>query len=375
MAYLYGSRGGTSTDNLPVGTRYVDSYGSHWVVGPLGLPQYDMDYDSDESDSSDAANGLSNFFARAVAVGGAVVTRLVEGLRTERDDDTRDDGYSDDEHADEIPRETVIHDKAVQALERAAESSPIKSGTKGRSLFLSLRGGREAVLALMKQWHPDLLGRMKLKKDGFPDARHHVFKTLMKVLGQYVPIFTKTSEAAARKALTSGCSEAAARALKKLKKSCRTYKVLTAAGIDFDKMSLSESQQKIKMLQDSGADKRLTATLRLAHSVKWYDSLVDDEKPGGHVNTLLHLSGLKTLEQRERDEDYRQSGTVVRIKKNYADGTEYAFVNPGNMFLHPKGMRAGEKWVRFGDLVKYSVGRAPNGKPTCVDAVQIAAGY
>ena len=372
MAYLYGSRGGTSTDNLPVGTRYVDSYGSHWVVGPLGVPKYDMDYDSDEGDSSDAANGLSNFFARAVAVGGAVVTRLVEGLRTERDDDTRDDGYNDDEHADEIPRETVIHDKAVQALERAAESSPI-TGSKGRSLFLSLRGGREAVLALMKQWHPDLLGRMKLKKDGFPDARHHVFKMLMKVLGQYVPIFTKTSEAAAQKAKSAG--KANYQALKKLDKRCRTYKVLAAARIDFDKMSLSESQQKIKMLQDSGADKRLTATLRLAHSVKWYDSLVDDEKPGGHVNTLLHLSGLKTLKQRERDDDYRQFGTVLNIKKNYADGTEYAFVNPGNMFLHPKGMRVGETWVRVGDGVKYLVGRAPNGKPTCVDAVQIAAGY
>ena len=231
------------------------------------------------------------------------------------------------------------------------------------------------VLALMEQWHPDLLSRMKLKDDGFPDARYHKFKMLMKVLGQYVPIFTKTSEAAARIALTSGCSEAAARALKKLDKKCRTYKVLAAAGIDFDKMSLSESQLMIKKLHYFGNDTRLTATLRLAHSVKWYNSLVDDEKPGGHVNTLLHLSGLKTLEQRERDEDYRQSGTVVRIKKNYADGTEYAFVNPGNMFLHPKGMRAGEKWVRFGDLVKYSVGRAPNGKPTCVDAVQIAAGY
>jgi hypothetical protein len=298
--------------------------------------------------------------------------------RVSDSDDTGDDGRS--QHA-YVQSNNVVHynedelaNRAIKALDRAAESSPV-TGSEGRRMFLSLRGGREAVLALMEQWHPDLLSRMKLKDDGFPDARYHKFKMLMKVLGQYVPIFTKTSEAAARIALTSGCSEAAARALKKLDKKCRTYKVLAAAGIDFDKMSLSESQQKIKMLQDSGADKRLTATLRLAHSVKWYDSLVDDEKPGGHVNTLLHLSGLKTLKQRERDEDYRQFGTVVRIAKNYADGTEYAFVNPGNMFLHPKGMRVGEKWVRGGDLIKYLVGRAPNGKPTCVDAVQIAAGY
>ena len=225
--------------------------------------------------------------------------------RVSDSDDTGDDGRS--QHA-YVQSNNVVHynedelaNRAIKALERAAESSPIKSGTKGRSLFLSLRGGREAVLALMEQWHPDLLSRMKLKDDGFPDARYHKFKMLMKVLGQYVPIFTKTSEAAARIALTSGCSEAAARALKKLDKKCRTYKVLAAAGIDFDKMSLSESQLMIKKLHYFGNDTRLTATLRLAHSVKWYNSLVDDEKPGGHVNALLVLSGLKNLKQRKQE--------------------------------------------------------------------------
>jgi len=217
-------------------------------------------------------------------------------------DDTRDDGRS--QHA-YVQSNNVVHynedelaNRAIKALDRAAESSPI-TGSEGRHMFLSLRGGREAVLALMEQWHPDLLGKMVLKKDGFPDARHHEFKMLMKLLGQYVPIFTKTSEEAARKAKSAG--KANWRALKKLDKRCRTYKVLAAAGIDFDKMSLSESQRKIKMLQEFGNDTRLTATLRLAHSVKWYDSLVDDKKPGGHVNELLHLSGLKTLKERKQE--------------------------------------------------------------------------
>jgi len=220
--------------------------------------------------------------------------------RVSDSDDTRDEGYG--QHA-YVQRNNAVHynedelaNRAIEALDRAAKSSPV-TGSEGRHMFLSLRGGREAVLALMDRWHPDLLRKMVLKNDGFPDARYHEFKMLMKLLGQYVPIFTKTSEAAARKAKSAG--KANYRALKKLKKSCRTYKVLDAAGIDFDKMSLSESQGTIKMLQDSGNDTRLTATLRLAHSVKWYDSLAGDDPRGGHVNTLLHLSGLKTLEQRK----------------------------------------------------------------------------
>merc|ERR1719281_497497 len=218
----------------------------------------------------------------------------------------------------------------------------------------------------------------------------------------------------------------------------------------------------IKKLHYFGNDTRLTATLRLAHSVKWYNSLVDDEKPGGHVNALLVLSGLKNLKQRKRElqnecrrqeeewerrrqeeeederrrrcqederrrqeeedyerrrqeeyerelqegeeyerywrqereyerqrqeeEDYerrrqeeeyerqrqeeyeeRYRGTVVSIKKNHAHGNEYAFVEPGNKFLHPSDMRSGE-WVDVGDEIKYSIGYF-NGRQKCVDVV------
>jgi len=220
--------------------------------------------------------------------------------RVSDSDDTRDDGYS--QHA-YVQSNNVVHynedelaNRAIKALDRAAKSSPV-TGSEGRHMFLSLRGGREAVLALMNKWHPDLLRKMKLNDDGFPDARYHEFKMLMKLLGQYVPIFTKGGN---------------------LDKRCRTYKVLAAAGIDFDKMSKSESQLMIKKLHYFGDDTRLTATLRLAHSVKWYNSLVDDEKPGGHVNALLVLSGLKNLKQRKQelqDERRRQEEESERRRQ------------------------------------------------------------
>jgi len=73
--------------------------------------------------------------------------------------------------------------------------------------------------------------------------------------------------------------------------------------------------------------------------------------------------------RRQEEEEYEQRyyGTVVSIKKNHAHGNEYAFVEPGNKFLHPSDMRLGE-WVDVGDEINYSIGYF-NDRQKCVDVV------
>merc|ERR1719240_1385167 len=73
-------------------------------------------------------------------------------------------------------------------------------------------------------------------------------------------------------------------------------------------------------------------------------------------------------QRQEEEDEQRYCGTVVRIKKKHADGTPFAFVQPGDMFLHASDMRPGEMWVDEGDQIKYSIGYF-NGRQKCVDVV------
>jgi len=377
--------------------------------------------------------------------------------------DTRDDGSGQD-----------AYESCRQFMRSAAAQSAV-TGPKGFSNMNRIEGGREAVIAALKEYHPGFFEAMPKRKDGLPDQRYGGINAVYAVMGQYMPVLNKDGS---------------------LHRGCRVYKIiLQEAGIDYNTLTERESHDLYKYWngRDPNTDMirnpRLASALRMAHSVKHIGSLA-----AGHANCLLYLAGLKNEEkeegrgrqgnssgsgsgsircasdastprrsppprlrqseapppfyssdntrdyssddtrddgcsqeyeqyarqeyerqeyerqecerqreeyeqyarqrdyerqeyerqcehenerqeyerQREEECEQRYYGTVDSIKKNHAHGNEYAFVEPGNIFLHPSDMRSGEMWVDEGDQISFSVGYFKDDpRPKCVDVVRL----